>query len=128
MLNTSTLIKKNTPDTTVPVTPIPQEDEEEKRKKLMERGKQLWAKARSAIKAVNIWKRVREDVLLYGTHNYDLRKKYNVLTQHQINFLMHSKETKVGTSREKFDNTVSKVTKRRPSLMHQNVLQLGLNP
>lgn len=85
---------------------------------LVERGHQLWGKARSAIKAVNSWKRVREDLLLYGTHNYELRKKYNVLTQHQINYLMHNSEYKVGTSREKFDNTISKVTKRRPSLMH----------
>ena len=52
-----------------------------------ERGKQLWAKTRNVFRAINSWKRVRSDVLLYGTHNYEFRKTFNVLTQHRVNNL-----------------------------------------
>ena len=43
-------------------------------------GKELWKKTIVLIKAVNTWKSVRNDVLLYGTHNYEFRNTFNVVT------------------------------------------------
>ena len=44
-----------------------------------------WRKLRNVFLAINKWKRVRNDVLLYGTHNYEFRKTFNVLYQHETN-------------------------------------------
>jgi UDP-N-acetylglucosamine 2-epimerase len=44
-----------------------------------------WRKLRNVFIAINKWKRVRNDVLLYGTHNYEFRKTFNVLYQHETN-------------------------------------------
>lgn len=43
-------------------------------------GKYLWNKTRSLIRAISSWKSVRNDVLLYGTHNYEFRRTFNVIT------------------------------------------------
>ena len=42
-----------------------------------DRAKKNWRKLRVLIKAINNWKKVRNDVLLYGTHNYEFTRTFN---------------------------------------------------
>ena len=42
-----------------------------------DRAKKNWRKVRVLIKAINNWKKVRNDVLLYGTHNYEFSRTFN---------------------------------------------------
>lgn len=60
----------------------------------------MWKKARLAIKALNNWKRVRADVLLFGTHNYDFRPNFNIMTNHEINMQVHHIDKKHAKTRD----------------------------
>jgi hypothetical protein len=51
----------------------------ERKKVDPDRGKKLWAKTRNVFRAVIIWKRVRSDLVLYGTHNYEFRTSQNIV-------------------------------------------------
>jgi len=63
------------------IAPFKSSQEEEKtRIAASGRARQLWAKLRNVIRAINTWKRVRHDVVLYGTHNYEFRKTHNIVS------------------------------------------------
>jgi len=44
----------------------------------------MWKKAKSVMRAITIWKKIQDDIYLYGTHNYEFRQTFKVTQSRSI--------------------------------------------
>ncbi len=82
----------------------------------------LWKKVRNLIRANNNWKKVRNELLLYGTQNYEFKPTFNVLTFNEQNILEKMrKQRQFKNSNDKIQDDVKSQSSQNN--LNNNVLQ-----